>query len=186
MRIRVVKHHALSVIACAALACNWGPDHMTHPGLSATGRSYDVDDPNPVVQSVTGHWEVIGSSGNLNKISVTAEKHLDGTVTGEVQYEQFTDDGLSILAHGTVLCLHVEGNIARLAAAGDQTVEGVTTPGFGIITAIDNGEGDPNPDRATNLIPVMVEEHARSHCDAPLVPDTRALPVERGDVQVRG
>ena len=108
----MVRYFFLTI---ALSACSGGADVAT--GLRPTAlRANDID-PNPVVQSLTGHWEVIGSSGNLNKISVTAEKRLDGTVTGQVQYEQFTEDGLSILAHGTVLCLHVEGNIARLAAA---------------------------------------------------------------------
>ena len=173
---------------CAALvaslaACSAVPDRVTglRPG---TARMVAVDG-NPVVQSVSGHWDVIGSSGNLNKISANAEKRLDGTVTGEVQYEQFTADGLSIRAHGTVLCLTVDGNVARLAAADEETTDAGTVPAFGILTAIDNGEGNPNPDRATNLIAISNESRARMHCDVPLVPDTRALPVERGNVQVR-
>jgi hypothetical protein len=163
--------------------CSAAPDHVTglRPALAALA---DVGG-NPVIQSLTGHWEIIGSQGNLNKISVNAEKRLDGTVTGEVQFEQFTEDGLSILAHGTVLCLTVEGNKARLALAGEQTTDAGTRSGFAILTAIDNGEGNPNPDLATNLITVMVEEHALSHCNVPLVPDTRALPVQRGNLQVR-
>lgn len=170
-------------LVAGLVACSAVPDHVTglRPGAA---RLADVDG-NPVVQSITGHWEVIGSQGNLNKISVNAEKRLDGTVTGEVQYEQFTADGLSTLAHGTVLCLTVEGNRARLAAAGEATTDAGTVPAYGILTAIDNGEGHPNPDQATNLIAISNETRARMHCDAPLVPDTRALPVERGNVQVR-
>jgi hypothetical protein len=171
-------------LTTALSACSGGADIAT--GLRPTALRANDSDPNPVVQSLTGHWEVIGSAGNLNKISVTAEKRLDGTVTGEVQFERFTDEGLSILAHGTILCLRVDGNVARLAAAGEETVDGTTTPVFGILTAIDNGEGNPNPDKATNLLGVMVEEHALSHCGAtPLVPDTRALPIQRGNLVVR-
>ena len=170
------------VVIAGLTACSTASERTTglRPGAA---RLSDLD-ANPVVQSLTGHWEVIGSAGNLNKISANAEKHLDGTVTGEVQYEQFTDDGLSILAHGTVLCLHVEGNIARLAGIGE--VVGEAAPRYIIITAIDNGEGSPNVDKATNLLAVMQLEHALSHCgDTPLVPDTRALPLQRGNLQVR-
>jgi hypothetical protein len=146
-----------------------------------------VIDANSVVQSVSGHWEVIGSSGNLNKISVNAEKRLDGTVTGEVQYEQFTPEGLSILAHAVVRCLKVQDNVARLAVEGDETTEAGTVHGFGILTAIDNGEGQPNRDMASNLIPVASgETRALSHCgETPVIPDSRALPIQRGNVQVR-
>lgn len=170
------------VLTAVLSACSTGSEPTT--GLRPMAARANDLDPNPVMQSLTGHWEVIGSAGNLNKISVTAEKRLDGTVTGEVQYEQFTADGLSIHAHGSVLCLHVAGNIARLAAIGQ--VVGEAAPRYVIITAIDNGEGGPNPDKATNLLAVMQLEHALSHCgETPLVPDTRALPIQRGNLQVR-
>ena len=173
----------LIVLIAGLTACSGVSDRMI--GLRPTAARLADTGGNPVIQSLTGHWEVIGSLGNLNKISVTAEKRLDGSVSGEVQYEQFTEDGMSILAHGTVLCLTVNGNTARLALAGEQTTDAGTKSGFAILTAIDNGEGNPNPDFATNLIPVMAEERAVSHCSVPVVPDTRALPVQRGNLQVR-
>lgn len=146
-------------------------------------------DANPVVQSLTGHWEVIGSLGNTNKISINALRRLDGSVSGELQYERMSPEGGWLLrAHGDVICLTVDGNTARVAVVGEQTdnTTGVTTHGFGYLTAMDNGEGENDPpDRGSNLFGTSSEARARSHCDAALIPDARIFTVVRGNVQVR-
>lgn len=167
----------LSLAACAA-----GPERSLGTKGSTTWSRDDV--PNPVVQSLVGHWEVVGTAGNLNKVSVSAEKHLDGSVSGEVQFERFTPDGLSILAHGTILCLTVDGSTARLAMLGDETTAAGTNTVYGILTAIDNGEGDPSPDRASSIFVERTESIALSHCDASLIPDDRIFDIQRGDIQV--
>lgn len=168
-------------ISMGLVACSAVPDHVT--GLRPGGALGDIGG-NPVVQSVTGHWELIGRSGNLNKISVNAEKRLDGTVTGEVEFERFGQHGDSLRAHGSVICLTVDGNTARIGAMGNKPdPNGVTE--FGFVTAIDNGEGaDAPPDQGSNLVAPVSEARARLHCDNP--PSTPLIFSSlRGNIQVR-
>jgi hypothetical protein len=180
--------NAILVVA-TALACSSAPDTTTGPRLRVPDPLFTEEDANPVVASLTGHWEVVGSAGNLNKLSVNALQRRDGTVTGELQFERISPDRTLLLkAHGDVICLGVDGNTARVAVVGEQVdlTTGATTTGYGYVTAIDSGEGanDP-PDRGSNLFGTSSEQVARSHCTTPLIPDARLFPIERGNVQVR-
>ena len=175
--------------AAAITACSSAAETTSGPRLRMPLGLEKANDANPVVASLTGHWEVRGSLGNLNKFSVSAIQRLDGTVTGEIQYERESPQHEMLLkAHADVICVTVEGNTARVAVVGDQLdlTTGVTTHGFGYFTAVDNGEGanDP-PDRGSNLFGTSSETRARSHCTAPLIADARIFPSERGNVQVR-
>jgi hypothetical protein len=105
-------------------------------------------------------------------------------VTGELQYEQFTDEGLSTVAHGAVICLTIDGNTARIGAMGDKPDQNGVTQ-FGYMTAIDNGEGanDP-PDRASNLVAPTTEARVRLHCQGPSLTQN-IFDIQRGNIQVR-
>jgi len=172
---------ALCVVGLAT-ACTSDSGRIT--GARPSAMAPISRDANPVLQSVTGHWEVIGRSGNLNKISVTALKRLDGTVSGEVEFERFGTHGDSVRAHGTVICLTVDGNTARIGAMGNKPdPNGVTQ--FGFLTAVDNGEGkQAPPDQGSNLVAPVSEERARLHCEMPPItpPIFNSL---RGNIQVR-
>jgi hypothetical protein len=184
----------VSLLLCAACTADTSPPTAARP---KPGVPISLQEgANPVVHTVTGHWEVIGGGGNLNKVSVSAIQRLDGTTTGQVQYEQFGPDGQkTILAHGEVLCVAVEGNVARIGASGQDALS--NTPDatiYAIMTVIDNGEGanDP-PDRGSSVLVVSSAQRAQLHCDAPppishplgLIIDSRVFWSERGNIQVQ-
>lgn len=185
------------VTILAGTACTTNENSITaarpRPGSPV---SFDLTNENPVVASVTGHWEVISLNGLfLNKISVSALKRLDGTVTGEAQYEQFDDEGKTILAHGDVKCLEVEGNVARIGAVGENKLATPAITAYGMMTVIDNGEGsnDP-PDRGSSVFSTLNPLRMQQHCGTAIaanppvggvIPDRNVLTVQRGNIQVR-
>lgn len=172
----------LALFAIAACSSEGNP--IT--GARARTSMKPLEAANPVMQSVTGHWEVIGLGGNLNKVSVNGNIHEDGSVSGEVQFELFGDDGLSVVAHGDVYCLHIEGNTARIAAIGHRQGDPQDSELIGILTAIDNGEGaESPPDRASALRTVSTLDRAKLHCDQGLNPEIPVFEVQRGNIQVR-
>ena len=182
----------LAIVSATACSTDLSTPTATRP---TPAEAIVLKDANPVVHSVTGHWEVVGQAGNLNKVSVSAIQRLDGTVTGQAQYEQFTDDGKSILAHGDIVCMTVEGNVARLGAVGENKLSATPdAPIYVIMTVIDNGEGENDPpDRGSALLAVSGEPRARAHCAATppiphplgLISDARVFWSERGNIQVR-
>jgi len=193
--VRIAPAQLGVVLFVIATACSGDIDHVAAARFQAPTAIARDEAANPVVHTVTWHWEVVGSGGNLNKISVSAVQRLDGTTSGQMQYEQFTDDGKSILAHGDVVCMQVEGNVARLGAAGENKL--AANPDntiYVIATVIDNGEGanDP-PDRGSALLAVSGLLRAQAHCDAtPPIPhplgiiaDGRVFWSERGNIQVQ-
>jgi len=192
----IVRARLALLALVAATACNADAGRMTATRRLSAGASVNRDESgNPVVHSVTGHWEVVGGSGFLNKVSVSAIERLDGSVSGQAQYEQFTDDGKSILAHGDIICMAVEGNVARLGAFGENKLSATPdVPIAAIMTVIDNGEGDNDPpDRGSSVLVVSDTVRAKMHCAANppisrplgLIADARVFWSERGNIQVR-
>ncbi len=198
MGYRGMARPRLTVFAVAiALGCSSDTGRITAArGLAATGRNNDA---NPVMHSVTGHWEVIGGSGFLNKVSVSAIMREDSTVSGQAQYEQFTDDGKSILAHGNIVCMGIDGNVARLGAVGENKLSDTPDAPIAVImTVIDNGEGDNDPpDQGSSVLGVSSERRADMHCNPPadanppiplplgLVKPDKMFWSEGGNIQVR-
>jgi len=145
-----------------------------------------------VEESVTGHYEYFGpTTGNYFKYSLSAIRHADGSVSGEVQ-EYLTvgsPSGAFVRrSHGRVTCLTVVGNRARLAYSLDQ-YEGSpvlpVTADHGIIAVVDNGEGANAypPDSAANNPGGVTAARAQLFCDAGFARPLRA--VEHGNIAVR-
>ncbi|HZI40826.1 MAG TPA: hypothetical protein VFD67_03965 [Gemmatimonadaceae bacterium] len=171
----------------AIAACATSPDLATSPDRHVAKDVHASTGANPVVQSATGHYEFTGRSGNINKFSFSALVHLDGTVSGEVQYQRFGEGVNDIIAHGDVICAGIVGNTARIAAYGQQTTNGVTGPGgYGYWLVIDNGEGanDP-PDIGSQLGGTASRQRALDHCSGVAPFTVPVFPIERGNVQVR-
>jgi hypothetical protein len=122
-----------------------------------------------------GHWEV---NTALRTFAFTAKTRADGTVQG--QYQVNNRDVSGSKEHGTVTCLHVDGNQAWIGGVITHSSipgrEGLTR----VFRVVDNGEGSgASPDQATILIGggAVVSCHSR-----PIIP---AENLEGGNIQVR-
>jgi hypothetical protein len=144
-----------------------------------------------VEQSVTGHYEYFGfATGNYFKYSLTAIRHADGSVSGEVEERVTLDTPSGELVrreHGEVTCLTVTGNRARLAYRITE-YEGPPSPNpdltHGIIAVVDNGEGARAvPDSAANNPGGVTAARAQLFCDVGFARPFRE--VEHGNIQVR-
>jgi hypothetical protein len=187
---------SLLLAAVVLTGCERTPaSDVAAPVPSSTNRADVVaDDPaageEGVEQSVTGHYEYGGFvTGNYFKYSVSAIRHADGSVSGEVE-EHLTDIATGDFvrrSHGTVTCMNVTGNRARIGFVLDSyegtpvLPEGVD---HGIISVVDNGEGgNAIPDSASNNPGGVTAAQAQGFCDRGAVRPLRE--VEHGNIQVR-
>lgn len=131
------------------------------------------------------------ATGNYFKYSVSAIRHADGSVSGEVTEHLTVGSPAGAFvrrSHGHVTCLTVVGNRARVAYSLDE-YEGKPvlppTVDHGIITVVDNGEGTNAivPDSAANNPGGVTAPIAQLFCDVGFVRPLRE--VEHGNVTVR-
>ena len=174
----------IQMIGCGTQ--NVGDQSSRSSALQAAGGN------GPVVQSATGHVDFIGRQGAENRYEFVALKRIDratgeAVVDGELQYQTLRPDGGFIDAHASVICLEIEGNVARFATRVDHA-RGDIPPGtspFGYFTVEDNGEGENDPpDRASNLF-VTTDAGAHQHCDTGHVPPPPLFDNLQGNIQVR-
>jgi hypothetical protein len=175
--MRAVTYHAIVVVLILTAQCSLG----VLSGLVHEAAAQGVQD------VVTGHADFINAVGNHVRYSFSAIRHPDGRVSGEVEEHVETSAGDFIRrGHGSVICMAVNGNIARMAGIIDQ-IAGEGVPPIGthfILTVIDNGEeANAPPDLATTAAAVSSEEVAQNHCTTGI---SRPLfPIAGGDIQVR-
>lgn len=159
----------LAVAAAGLAACDTptAPEAV-QPSFSANG----------VAASATGFGRVSASN---RRFAFSAIRKADGSVNG--QYQLVTGAGIRI--HGTVTCVTVVGNVARVGGIADPT----NAPGWAGIrtyfTVVDNGEGSSAPsDRISFLHGGGLGPVDEIHCDAghPWVAANLAVD---GNVQVR-
>jgi hypothetical protein len=174
--------------ATGLLACGTGSDSST-PRPSITGPSFSASSAN--VQGATGE-RVTGNAtillpqfGNaMERFSLSAIRHKDGTVTGEFEETSEQDGGQRI--HAQVVCFGVTGRTARLAARIDQTNVSFGPVGSYVVwSVIDNGEGAKSPpDQTTDVFFNGTAAQADFHCRTgfPLAPYFSSL---RGNLQVQ-
>ncbi len=161
----------VGLVACDPIA---GPE--ISPNFNANGR-------NPVVQSATGSGHFRGADGNLRTFTASAVKHEDGTVTGQ---SQINNRGLGVSAHISIDCLLIVGNVAVLSGVV-TTSSDARRVGIGVFFAMeDNGEGNNAPaDRITQAFPAPPT--IPDLCIVVgLLPDDFFVPIEKGNIQVRG
>lgn len=181
---RAMCFTALCILSIAGVGCG------SQNGGSDKARSSSTAEAVGAPQSATGHVDFIGRQGGENRYSFSAIKRVNPAtgeteIQGEMQYQSHRPDGTVIDAHGTVICLEIEGNVARVGTEGDH-VTGVPegTPNFGYFTVVDNGEGNDVDDLASNLFagtePTVLQHCASGHVPAPLL-----FPILLGNVQVR-
>ena len=180
---------SLLLVSLALAGCEQSPSaalSAPRPGIVAASASDEG-----VEQSVTGHYEYGGFvTGNYFKYSVSAIRHADGSVSGEVEERvnvEATGDFVR-RSHGTVTCLTVIGNRARIGFMFDSYEgEPVLPPDrtHGIIAVVDNGEGANAiaPDSAANNPGGVTAARAQLFCDVGF--DRPMREVEHGNIQVR-
>lgn len=134
---------------------------------------------------VTGSAAIVlpGFANSLEHYSVSAIRHRDGSVSGELEEFSEQDGGQRI--HGSVVCFTVAGNTARLAARLDRSDVPFGPVGSYVIwSVVDDGTGKAaEPDLSTDIYFGADERVARFHCDtgAPLAP---YYPSVRGELHV--
>ena len=143
---------------------------------------------------MTGHVEFINTisvTKNHDRYSLSAIRHLDGTVSGEIEEHVRTADGDFVRSgHGTILCFTINGNIARIGGIVDHVTVAPPAdpppPGTPfILTVVDNGQGDNDPpDVASTPATVSSLERALFHCSDG-VSLRLMFPAVRGNIQVR-
>jgi hypothetical protein len=121
-----------------------------------------------VIFGVTGHAEyaVSATPGISEKYEVTAERRADGRVTGELELKQ-TRNGDMFRIHGTMVCVTVQGTLARLAARVDRSTLPVVHPGDYLVWSVqdnDVGGHEQRPDLSTEFF--LFDGHvAEAHCN---------------------
>lgn len=152
-----------------------------------------VQDASPdEMQSVTGHYEFIGvNTGNDFKYSLSAIRHVDGDVSGEVEERTtFNETGdLVRTMHGTVTCFTIIGNVAFIAGIVDR-VESFAPgqenliPGAGFrLVVVDNGKGDDDPPDQGSNARFGLPASSQAFCTNPF--PFNLEPIQHGNVVVR-
>lgn len=191
------KRTTLAVLCAAAVVSCDAADSVTGPSAGATPSlvplpieteflpgvpvldpfSHVGEDDGGVIESARGggHWEV---NTALRTFAFTAKTRADGTVQG--QYQVINRDVSGSKEHGSVTCLHVDGNRAWIGGVITHSSvpgrEGIRR----VFQVIDMGEGSrEDPDQASMLLMVLAADacHARPY----LAPQ----PLDGGNIQVR-
>ena len=173
---------AMLLGAAGSLACGANSD-TTSPRFTIAQPNLSIVDAG---QRVTGNATVLlPNFGNaLERYSLSAIRHADGSVSGEFEETSEQEGGQRIHAH--VVCFTVTGNSARLAAQIDQTNVDFGPPGSYVVwSVIDNGEGAKSPpDQTTDVFFGGTAAQAEFHCRTGfnLAPYFSSL---RGNLQVQ-
>jgi hypothetical protein len=160
-----VKASVAMFVVVFGLAC--GDQSVSAPDAnrlaSMTASASRVDDVQE--QAVTGGAGfVVASEGNLfEAYSVSAIRHTDGRVTGELEIKSNIGGGFRI--HGEVACFTILGNTARLAARVTQSTNPNVAPDSYLFWSLtDNGEGKKSAPDMTSDFLLADEALAQSHC----------------------
>jgi hypothetical protein len=142
-------------------------------------------------QSVSGHYEFVGiNTGNDFKYSLTAIRHADLTVSGEVE-ERTTFGGRDSLVrsmHGTVTCFVISGNTAFIAGIVDRVVSYAAgqenlVPGAGFrLVVVDNGNGANDPPDMGSNARFGLPASSQAFCNAPFTFNLE--PIDHGNIDI--
>ncbi|HEY2851815.1 MAG TPA: hypothetical protein VGJ18_03165 [Gemmatimonadaceae bacterium] len=147
----------VAVVGCGAATETRSPQ-VTAPEFS---RAEDAGSGAQVTGDIT--VDLPGFNNALERYSVSAVRHHDGSVSGELEETSQQQGGQRI--HARVYCVTITGNTARLAARLDQSnVPFGPVGSFVVWSVIDNGEGKSAPDQSTDLFFGGNEDNAKFHC----------------------
>lgn len=171
MRVLLLSSLILVVAAC---------DSPTQPAGDAGAPSLSVSA--GVEASATGAGHFTNAAGHYRRFTFSALRQSDGSVHGVFQLKGSTGNNM----HGTVTCITVVGNTARVGAIVDQAVGTVAQwTGHNVyFTVVDHGEGRGAQDLfslvATRLSPNFRED--LHHCAQGF--NLALVPFENGNIQV--
>jgi len=180
--------------ACLALAaCD--DDLPTRPGIDALEPSAASQAPDVAASaSGGGNWDLGGFDldgdgihdpiGNV--LAFNAVRHADGTVHGQMTYQQ-SALGESFRFHGTVTCIGVyEGNRAKFGGpitySDDETIPvGV----FMWFTVVDNGQGAGSPPDRSSILGIGDHAANEAFCASAAPPNPRfSADITSGNISV--
>jgi hypothetical protein len=178
---------AIALSALALIGCGTGSETSTSRRPTLTSPSFSkADAGSSAGDQVTGSVTIIlpQFDNALERYSIDAKRHADGSVSGE--FEEFSGQEGGQRIHAHVFCFTVTGNSARLAAQIDQTNVSFGPMGSYVVwSVIDNGKGAKSaPDQTTDIFFGGTEAQAQFHCQTGfnLAPYFSSL---RGNLQVR-
>jgi hypothetical protein len=137
--------------------------------------------PDPVIASASGSGHMVRNGFNRT-FSFSAQKHADGTSTGQLQLNSREFD---VVVHIAIDCLRIEGNRAHMSGR----ITYVSNPDEGDVGELnrlvveDNGEGADSPADMVSGIPVNPGSANPETCETNTLIPNRV--VQRGNVQVR-
>jgi hypothetical protein len=171
MRTLVLILSGLAAMGCRSEVTS----PTTAPVLSAGGLPTHV-----ASASGAGHF-TNPDNGVFVRDDFTARVDADGAVNGEYQRVA----GAAII-HGTITCLTVVGNEARIGGTIDRAF--FTPVGVGsdfLFRVIDNGEGEATTDQLSRVGFNQPAGAAAAFCTSGLEPVPLPLNERQGNVQVR-
>ncbi|MBI4503503.1 MAG: hypothetical protein HY700_20375 [Gemmatimonadetes bacterium] len=135
-----------------------------------------------MTRSATGDAHIIIFGGATpERFSFSALGHAGGEAHG--QLELFSEQAGGVRRHGSITCITVVGDTARLGGVIDQSTDPRWLNRGALWTVVDRGEGaNGAPDLTSDLLlttPAQVAFHCASGFRMKL------LPVEHGNIQVR-
>ena len=177
---------AMLLFVAVITGCGGSDTTSPRPSLATPNFAKEAGHSEAVTeQSVTGHAAITLPAYNDARewYSVSAIRHRDGTISGELEETSLQDGRQQI--HAEVYCFTVIGKTARLAARIEHSNVSYGPVGSYVVwSVIDNGH-NPNgaPDATTDLYFNGTEAQARHHCSVgyPLAP---YFPVEHGNLRV--
>lgn len=176
----------LNLAACERSPIAPAPRRMMPPPVAFDQEAADA------MQSVTGHYEFVGiNTGNDFKYSLSAIRHVNGDVSGEVE-ERTTFNATGDLVrdmHGTVTCFVIAGNTAFIAGIVDR-VESFAPgqenlqPGAGFrMVVVDNGNGDDDQQDLGSNARFGLPASSQNFCNNPFTFNLE--PIEHGNIVIR-
>ena len=175
------RHLAASALLTLLGAC--GSDTPTLPAPPITAINASAASPVVASASGGGHW--ITADGLRRRLAFSVRRHDDGTVDGEWQLVA----GATIM-HGSLTCLSIEGNTARVGGTVDRSLFSLFLVGTDVAWhVVDDGEGNDAADATSNLRAFRNSPPgtAQAFCDTGAAPSAvEPDAISFGNVRVRG
>ena len=148
----------------AVLGCGSAAKDSTSPRVAAP--EFSRTDQGSTGAQVTGDIAIVlpDFNNSLEQYSVSAIRHRDGSVSGDLEETSQQQGGQHI--HARLVCVTVTGNTARLAARLEKSNVPFGPVGSYVVwSVIDNGHGKARPDQTTDIFFGATEANAKFHCD---------------------
>ena len=190
MKWNVQARKAIAAIILAT-ACEQSPTVARASRRPTIPVSFQEEESVDAVQAVTGHYEFVGiNTGNDFKYSLSAIRHMDGSVSGEVEERTTLEETgeLQRTMHGTVTCFTIVGSTAFVAGIVDRVLTFVPgqenlVPGAGFrLVVVDNGNGANDPPDTGSNARFGVLASSETFCNNPVPFNLEAI--EHGNVEI--